>query len=75
MLAMPFIMLSQRVMRKFILKNVVLLSSEIVNLLEHISGLESNNVTLSEEDLKCPVLQIGVYSTLAMPAAEAFGLR
>ncbi|XP_028852277.1 collagen alpha-1(XI) chain-like, partial [Denticeps clupeoides] len=46
-----------------------------VNLLKHLSVLDSKNVTLSDEDYGCPVLHIGIYSTLAIPAQQAFGLR
>ncbi|XP_016431056.1 collagen alpha-1(XI) chain-like [Sinocyclocheilus rhinocerous] len=51
------------------------LFTQRVDLLEQLSGLvpTSRNVTLYEEDKGCPVLDIGLYSTLTMPTQEAFG--
>jgi len=48
-----------------------------VDLLELLSGLvpASRNVSLYEEELGCPVLRIGLYSTLTMPTQRAFGSR
>lgn len=48
-----------------------------VDLLEQISSLvpASRNVTLYVENQGCPVLDIGLYSTLTMATQEAFGSR
>lgn len=53
------------------------LFTQRVDLLEQLSGIvpTSRNVTLYEEDKGCPVLDIGLYSTLTMPSQEAFGSR
>ncbi|KAL1275213.1 hypothetical protein QQF64_028027 [Cirrhinus molitorella] len=51
------------------------LFTERVDLLEQLSGLipTSRNVSLYENDQGCPVLDIGLYSTLTMSTQDAFG--
>jgi hypothetical protein len=49
------------------------LSTE-VNLLEELSLQVSNssNASMSLDALRCPVLQVGQYSTLSLPLAQLF---
>nr|XP_046172619.1 collagen alpha-1(XI) chain-like [Oncorhynchus gorbuscha] len=51
-----------------------MLPTEEVNLLEELSLQVSNssNASMSLDALRCPVLQVGQYSTLALPLAELF---